>query len=183
MADGSKLVGLLAQYENVDALMAACRKVRDAGTKNWDSLTPFPVHGIEAAMGIKRTILPKIVFVAGATGLLAALGMQSWMNGLDYQFVVSGKPFISLPQQIPIIFEVTVLFSALTAFGMQFVLNGLPQLYHPYFNSQRFRRVTTDGLFIVIDADDPKFDAERTRAMLNETGASIVEPIYEPEDA
>ena len=186
-ADGAsagqgRLVGLLAEFDGVDALLAACRTVRDSGYEKWDSMSPFPVHGIDRAMGIRRTILPRLVFLGGLTGALAGLAMQTWMNAVDYPFLVSGKPYFSLPAQIPIIFEVTILLSALTAFGGMIFLNGMPRFYHPVFRSARFRRVTTDRFYVFVEAADPRFDEQRTRRMLEELGSIAVQDIHEEED-
>ncbi len=167
-----KFHGLLAEYETVGDLMTACEKVRDAGYTKWDAHTPFPVHGIDDAMGIKPTILPWFVLVGGLVGLGAATGMQWWMNAVDYPFLVSGKPYFSLPACVPIMFELTVLFAALTTFLGVLVLNLLPQPYHPLFRSERFKRATNDRFFISIDGADPLFARERTHALLVATGPS-----------
>ncbi len=157
-AEPVELVGLLAEYRDVDAIMKAARGVRNAGFTRWDVYSPFPIHGIDAAIGIKPTILPWLVAGGGITGCLGGLGLQWFVNAYDYTFMISGKPFFSLPAFIPVIFECTILFSALTAvFGM-LVLNRLPMHYNPLFKSERFRRVTNDRFFIVVDASDPKFD-------------------------
>ena len=100
-----KVHGIVAEYESVDSLLDACRRVRDAGYKKTDAYTPFPVHGIDKALGIKPTHLPWIVLVCGLTGTATALLMQIWMNAIDYPYIISGKPFISLPAFIPVAFE------------------------------------------------------------------------------
>ena len=180
-ADEPKLVGLLAEFEDVDTLVAACRALREAGFRRWDSYSPFPVHGIDRAMGIRRTILPLLVFGAGATGTTIGFLMQAWMNGFDYKYIVSGKPFISFPQHIPIMFELTVLFAALTAFGGMLALNGLPRLYDPLLKSRRFKRVTTDGFFISVDSSDAMFHGETTRERLLALGSTAVEEVWDEE--
>lgn len=177
-----KLAGILGEFETVDEIMAVCSKVRDAGYIRWDSYTPFPVHGIDRAMGIKRTLLPKIVFGAGLTGLMVGLGMQYWMNAVDYPYIISGKPLFSLPAQIPIIFELVILFSALTTFGGMLALNGLPQLHHPLDSSDAFRRVTTDRFFVYIEAADPNFDPETIERLYQSAGSARIEAIYEEEE-
>jgi hypothetical protein len=174
-----ELVGLLAEYANVDQILKAARAVRRAGYLRWDVHSPFPLHGIDYAMGVKPTILPWIVLGGGLFGLTGGLVLQWWCNAYDYPFLVSGKPFWSLPANIPIIFELTVLCSALTAvFGM-LSLNKLPQLYNPLFRSQRFRRATTDRFFVVIDATDPKFDEAETTKLLQDVGAAAVERVMD----
>src|SRR5260221_8032217 len=137
-----ELVGLLAEYQNVDQILKAARAVRRAGFTRWDVHSPFPIHGIDYAMGIRPTVLPWLVLGGGLTGLTTAIALQWYCNAFDYKFLISGKPVWSFPANVPIMFELTVLFSALTAvFGM-LGLNHLPQLYNPLFKSERFRRAT-----------------------------------------
>jgi hypothetical protein len=172
-----ELVGLLAEYVNVDQILKAARAVRRAGFARWDVHTPFPIHGIDYAMGIKPTILPWIVLGAGLTGLTTGLVLQWWTNAIDYPFLISGKPIWSLPANIPVIFELTILFSALTSIFGMLGLNRLPRLYNPLFKSERFRRATTDRFFVVVDASDPKFDEAATTKLLTDAGATAVERV------
>lgn len=172
-----ELVGLLAEYETVDEVLKAARAVRRAGFLRWDVHSPFPIHGIDYAMGIQPTILPWIVAVIGFSGTCFAIWLQWYCNAFDYKFLISGKPVWSFPANVPIIFELTVLLSALTTvFGM-LGLNHLPQLYNPLFKSERFRRVTADRFFVVIDASDPKFNEEGTTQLLLGAGAKAVERV------
>jgi len=172
-----ELVGLVAEYESVDDILKAAGAVRRAGFLRWDVHSPFPIHGIDYAMGIRPTILPWLVLVGGLTGTATAIWMQWYCNAYDYKFLISGKPVWSFPANIPIIFELTVLFSALTTvFGM-LGLNKLPQLYNPLFKSERFRRATSDRFFVVIDASDPKFNEEQTTQLLLSAGATAVERV------
>jgi hypothetical protein len=173
------LAGLLAEFQDVDSVIHAAMHVRDAGFQRWDVHTPFPVHGMDAAMGIRPTIHPWLVLVGGVIGLLSGLGLQWFTNAFDYKFMVSGKPFLSLPTWIPVCFELTILVAALTGvFGM-LLLNGLPHLYNPLFKSRRFRRATNDRFFVVIDASDPQFDRDQTEKMLSDLGATAVEWVEE----
>jgi mono/diheme cytochrome c family protein len=175
-----QIYGLLAEYDGVIPLLEAATRVRDAGYTCWDTYTPIPIHGLDEAMGIRRTRLPWVVFGAGTTGALLGLLMQWWMNGFNYPYVVSGKPLLGLPPFIPIIFEVTVLFSAITTLIAMLVFNKLPQLYHGWFSSRAFAsRVTTDRFFLGIEARDAKFDSGRTRALLESTRSIGVETIEE----
>jgi len=183
MSDTSQLHGTLAQFEDVDTLMAAAKKVRDMGYKKWDAHTPFPVHGLDDAMGIKPTILPWLVLGGGITGLCCAFLMQYWMNAVDYAYKISGKPFFALPPATPIGFEMTVLFSALTCvFGM-LILNGLPKWFNPLLRNDRFKRVTDDKFFICIEAADAAYDAEKTPELLKFLGASAIESVEEPQES
>ena len=169
--------GLLAEFANPQALLQAAERIRDAGYRRWDAHTPFPVHGMDAAMGLKPTVLPWLVFGGGLSGALGGLLLQWWTNAVDYRFLISGKPFFSLPANIPVIFETTVLLAAFGAvFGM-LLLNLLPMLSNPLFAKARFRRVTTDRFFIVIQSSDPRFDAVETRELLRASGAESVENV------
>lgn len=171
---------LLAEFDGERALVAAAERVREAGYRRWDAHSPYPVHGIDRAMGIRPTILPWLVLGGGITGGAVALLMQWWMNAVDYPLIISGKPLFSLPANIPVTFELIVLFSAFAAFGGVLVLNFLPEYWHPAFSSKRFARVTTDGFFITIEASDPKFEVESTREFLESLGAEAVEVCYNP---
>ena len=187
-AEAPVTFGLLAEYEDADTLLAAAEKVRDAGYTKWDCYTPFPVHGLDRAMGVKPTILPLIVFGAGLTGTLVAIGLQWYVNNgihtpagdgalSGYPLVFSGKPYWSLPPNIPVAFELTVLFASLTSFFGLWALIGLPKLYHPTANSERFRRVTDDRFFIVIEAADARFSAKKTSELLLSTDTVAVEEV------
>jgi hypothetical protein len=171
--------GLLAEFDTPTELLRAAEAVRDAGYKRWDCFSPFPVHGLDRAMGLKDTRLPWVVLAAGITGAGSAVLMQWWMNAKNYPYLISGKPFFSLPANIPITFEVTVLFSAITAVVSMFLFNGLPQFNHPTFNSWRFKRVTNDKFFIAIEAGDPQFDEARTEGLLNSLGSRSTEWLEE----
>jgi len=172
-----KLYGYLAEFDHPDLLIEGCEKVRDAGFRRWDAFTPFPVHGMDKAMGIRGTQLPWFVLACGLSGLGLALLMQWWMNAVDYPFAISGKPFFGLPAAMPIVFELTVLLSAFGTFFGMWGRNGMPKLYHPLFKSERFRRVTSDRFFIAVEASDPKFDAEKTRVLLESLGGVAVERV------
>ena len=180
--------GLIAEFEKPGDLMHAAEKVRDAGFTWWDCCTPFPVHGLDKAMGVKRTILPVLVFFAGATGTAAAFALQTFTNSFSfstwavvkvtgYPYLISGKPMMSLPAFIPVMFELTILFSALSCVGLMFLFNGLPRLYHPLLQNNRFRRATNDRFFVVIEARDPKFLRGKTEAFLRTLGATAVEAV------
>ena len=177
--ESRRVYGLLTEFDTPDRLVAACRRVRDAGFVKWDAHTPFPIHGMDAAMGIRGTRLPFIVLGAGLTGIALALGMQWWMNAVDYPFPISGKPMFGLPANIPIMFELTVLLAAFATFFGMWGLNGMPRLYHPLFRSERFRRTTQDRFFIVVEADDPQFDPKRTPDFLAGLGGTAVEAVTE----
>ncbi len=171
------LWGVLARYENPHAIYKACEKVRDAGYSEWDACVPFPVHGLDKAMGIKPSKLPWVVLVAGLTGSTLALFFESYAMGSMYPLVVGGKPLFSLPAFVPVWYEMTVLSSCLGAFFANWVMNGLPRPHHPAFASKAFERVTDDKFFIMVEASDPVFDLEKTKALLQGAGATLVEEL------
>ncbi len=174
-----ELHGLLAEYDTPDQLVSASKKVRDAGFEKWDTYSPFPVHGIDAAMGIKMTVLPWIVLCAGLTGLATAITLQWWMNAYDYPWLISGKPIWSIPANVPIMFELTVLFSAITTLVGMLMLNNLPHPAHPLDHVKRFARVTDDKFFLLIQAADPKFDEQEARQLIDSTHPVAIENVME----
>ncbi|OYP31613.1 quinol:electron acceptor oxidoreductase subunit ActD [Rhodopirellula sp. MGV] len=171
--------GMMAEFTTVDTLLSACRRIRDAGYTKTDAYTPFPVHGIDKALGIKPTILPWICFFAGLTGTCIALTMEIWMNGVDYKYIISGKPFISLPAFIPVAFELTILLASFGAFFGMWALNGLPRFSNPMFTDPRFDRATDDRFFLYIDAKDERYDAAGVRSLLTDTGSDYVSEVLE----
>lgn len=173
------LHGLLAEYETPADLIRASKKVRDAGYDKWDTYTPFPIHGIERAMGITMTKLPWIVLVCALTGLTIAIVMQWWMNAVDYKFISSGKPMWSIPASVPIYFELTVLLSAFGALFGMLALNKIPHPAHPLDLKKRFHKSTDDKFFLYIEAADPKFDEADTKKLLNATEPTAVEAVHE----
>ncbi|MCA9592778.1 MAG: DUF3341 domain-containing protein [Myxococcales bacterium] len=173
------LYGLVAEYKTPHALKEAAKKVRDAGFEKWDTYTPFPVHGIDGAMGIKMTILPWIVLGAGLTGLTLAIWLQWWTNAHDYPFLISGKPFWSIPANVPIMFELTVLLSAFAALFGMLALNNLPMPAHPLDLKERFAKVTDDRFFLVVQAADTRFDDVETRELLEETHPAVLDEVLE----
>ncbi len=175
--DGAALYGYLVGFDKVDELLVAAATVRDAGYTRWDAHTPFVIHGLDAAMGVKKTVLPYIVFLAGLTGAAAGILLQWWTNAVDYPFLISGKPLFSLPANIPVAFETTILFAAISALVGMLALNGLPQLSHPLFSNRSFKRVTDDRFFISIEARDPLFDTAKTRELLESVSDQPVEEI------
>ena len=186
-SDDKKFIGLLAQFEDPKTLVHACDQARQCGYKKMDAFSPFPVHGIDPAIGINRTILPFIVLAIGLGACAVGLGMQYYTNndvslfGLfpGYEFKISGKPYFSLPANIPVTFEVIVLSSAFAAFLGMWALNGLPRLANPLHRISRFKRVTNDKFFLMIEDRDEKFDRGQTEEQLKEWGASFIEEVSE----
>ena len=175
-----KLYGLVAEFDTPQELMAAAEQVRDAGYTKWDCLTPFPVHGLDDSMGVKPTILPWLTLGAGLSGTTIAFTLQTWTNAIDYPYIISGKPLISLPASIPIMFELTVLLAAFTTFLGMMALNLLPQLFHPLLRRARAAGFTDDKFGIVIEADDKRFNREQAQLLLEKAGAKMVETVFTP---
>lgn len=172
-----KRFGVLAEFNDATELYYACEKVRDAGFTKWDAHSPFPIHGLDGAMGLRRSLVPWIVLGGGLTGASAGMLLQWWTSAVDYKVYIAAKPFFSWQAFIPVTFELMVLFSALGAvFGM-FALNRLPQHYHPLFSSERFERATDDKFFISIEAADPNFQDDETANFLTGIGAAHVETV------
>lgn len=167
--------GVVGIYDNVDSLLDAAKRVRDAGFTRWDSHTPFPVHGIDGAMGIRRTFLPWLTLVMGLTGLTLGILGQWWVNAHGYAFQISGKPIWSLPANIPVAFEVTIAFSAFTTFFGMLAINRLPRLSHPLHKLAQFTRVTSDRFAVVVESRDPRFDAAGVRKLLASGAEQVVE--------
>lgn len=175
--------GILAEYDSPGALFHACEKVRDAGYQKWDAHSPFPVHGIEKAMGLGRSRLPYVTLLFGLTGVIGGMSLQLWANGSAYPMIISGKPFFNWQPYVPITFECGILLAALsTVFGM-FAFNKLPQHFHPLFGADGFERASDDGFFISVEAWDPKFDAAATERLLASTGATRVQLVRRRESA
>lgn len=171
MTTKKKEIGLLASYDSPQAIFHACEKIRDAGFKHFDSYTPFPVHNLDKAMGIGPSYLPWFVLVAGTSGCVLAMLFMIWVSAYDYPLNIGGKPTFSIPAFIPVTFEVTVLFSGLTAvFGM-LGLNRLPRYHDPLFDIAPFAKVTDDTFFVLIEARDKKYDQEKVSEFLVKTGA------------
>ena len=181
MTHSRKVYGLGAEFESAAALMAAAEKIRDTGFSHWDVHTPFPIHGMDKAMGLGKSKLSAVVFVGGLMGLLTGVGLVTIPSLFIYPMIVHGKPYTwaTLPAFFPIIFELTVLFSAFTAVGTMLALNQLPRFHHPVFNWDRFAKFTDDGFMMVIEARDAKFSESRTKALLEEIGGKNVTLIHD----
>lgn len=178
---------IVAEFSNVDDVMTAAEQIRDLGFEVWDVHSPFPIHGINKSMGLRPTILPWIALVHGGIGALLGLLLVGWTNATTftgvptpfqgYEYLVSGKPRFSLAANIPIIFETAVLLAAFgTVLGL-FGLNKQPMLSNPLLKSTRFLRATADGFFVVIEAEDPRFDPVENRALLESLGAIHIEVV------
>lgn len=173
------LFGYVAEFETATDLYHAAEKVREAGFRRWDVHTPYPVHGMDHAMGLGKSWLSALVLVGGTTGFLLALFLQFFTQVSLYPTVVQGKPtnLFTMPAFFPVTFELTILFSGFTIlFGMlAFIM--LPQWHHPLFNSKLFRKFSDDGFILVIEARDPLFKGEETKSFVKELGAVEIEEV------
>ncbi len=160
------LYGLLAEFHDPSSLVGAARRATEAGYRQVDAFTPFPVHGLDEALEFRDRRLPLLVLGGGVTGAIVGFALQTWIHVVEYPMNYGGKPFFSWPAFIPVTFELTVLFAAFAAVGGMIALNGLPRPYHPVFNAPRFALASRDRFFLAIEATDPKFDRVATREFL-----------------
>ena len=177
------LFGLGAEFPSAAALLEAAKQIYAHGFKKWDVYSPFPIHGMDHAMGFKRSRVSLFSLIGGFTGLTTAFVLIYYTSALNYPLIVQGKPYFALEPSLPIFFELTIL---LTAFGTilgLLLLTLLPRLHHPVFNWDRFQRATDDGFFLVLEVTDPKFDPTASRQLLQGMGGTHITEIYQdPEE-
>jgi hypothetical protein len=177
------LYGLGAEFSSAAALLEAAKKIYAHGFKKWDVYSPFPIHGMDHAMGFKRSRVSLFSLIGGFTGLTTGFVLIYYTSALNYPLIVQGKPYFALEPSLPIFFELTIL---LTAFGTilgLLLLTLLPRLHHPVFNWDRFQRATDDGFFLVLEVADPKFDPTASRQLLQGMGGTHITEIYQdPEE-
>jgi Protein of unknown function (DUF3341) len=179
-----RVYGYLAEFPSAAALYQAAEHLRDDGYKNWDCYSPYPIHGLDRAMGIKRSILPWLVFCGGMTGTATAFTLAYTTQVVIYPTVVQAKPtnIFTIPAFFPIMFELTILFAGITALLGLLALIQLPRLNHPLFASSLFQRATDDGFFIAIEARDPMFKPTHTYDMLSALGGTNIELVEEEDE-
>ncbi len=168
---------MLAEFDNPSELLHAAEKLKGLGYSNFDCHSPFPIHGMDNAMGLKRSPLGYIIGVMGTIGLLGMIALTYWTNIYGYPMVISGKPLFSWQAFIPVIFAITILLSAFGAFFGMLGINKLPQLFHKLFNSDRFGKVTDNGFFVSIESVDPKYNENESKSFLESIGGKNVEVI------
>lgn len=179
MSTTSKPYGLIAEFETSADILHAAEKVRRAGFRRWDVFTPFPVHGMDKAMGLKNSKVGWFSFLGGVTGYTTGMLMIWWMNAFDYRIVVGGKPMFSPYGAFPPSYELTILFGAFGAIGGMLFLNRLPRLHHPLLKHRRFALATHDKFYVVIETDDPKYSETETRKLLEAAGSKHIELVKE----
>ncbi len=168
---------LLAEFDTPAAALQAAEHVRDAGYRRWDVHTPYPIHGMDGAMGIQNSKVGWFTFIGGTTGFTLGMTMIWFCNKFDYALPVGGKPLFSPIYAIPVSYELTILLGAFgTLIGM-FLLNRLPRHYHPLLKHPRFRSVTHDKIYVVIECADPKYSDAGTRQMLESAGGRNIEVV------
>ncbi len=175
----SELYGLMAEFDTSTEIVEAAEKVRDAGYTKTDAYSPFPIHEMDEALGIKRSILPYIVFAGGIVGLLSGFGLQYFTHVIDFPIIVGGRPHFSLPAFVPPAYELTILLASFSAMFGMLLLNGLPKPYHPVFNVPRFNLASREKFFLVIESEDPRFDYDETRSFIESLGPQEVFDVEE----
>lgn len=175
MAD--KKYGLVAVFETPAEIMHAAEKVRDAGFRNWDVITPFPIHGMDAAMGMSRSKVPFFAFIGGTCGFIGGNAMIAWMNAINYPLIVHGKPYYSPFVAFPVSYEMTILFAAFGSIIGMFIMNRLPMHYHPVLKWDKAHYGSDDKFLLIIESSDPKFDGTRTRDLLASLGSREIEEL------
>jgi hypothetical protein len=178
---GHKVYAMAAEYPSAAALYEAAKRVRDAGFRRWDVYSPFPIHGMDEAMGLGKSWLSGWVLFGGISGFLTAVLVEFGPSSFLYPLDVHGKPkgFFTVPAFFPIMFELTVLFAAFAAFFAWQGMNRLPRWNHPMFNWERFSRVTNDGFFLAIEAHDPRFTENGVYELLEQTGGQHITIVHE----
>jgi len=166
--------GLLAEFAEPEALLAAVRRARAA-----DAFTPFPVEHLAEELGFHHTALPLIVLIGGLIGCGGGFLLQYWISAVDYPLNIGGRPLNSWPSFIPVTFELTILCAALFAVLGMLGLNGLPMPYHSLFNSPRFALASRNRFFLCIEASDKQFNREATAKFLSELKPEGVSDVAE----
>jgi hypothetical protein len=179
MSTTAKPYGLLAEFDNTTDVLHAAEKVRDAGFRSWDVYMPFPIHGMDKAMGLKNSKVGWFSFLGGVTGYTTGMLMIWFLNAVDYRIVVGGKPMFSPFSAFPPSYELTILFGAFGAIGGMLFLNKLPRLHHPLLKHKRFALATHDRFFVVIETADPKYNEVETRKLLEAAGSKRIEMVEE----
>lgn len=170
-----RVSGVAGIFQDDLAILEAAEKMRKAGYKKFDAITPFPVHGMEDAIGIKRSGIPWVTFIAGITGGSLGMLLQYWTSAVDWPIIVGGKPFFSIPAFIPVTFELTILFAALSSVGAMFFLNGLPTVDPPIIDPD----LTSHKFALWVPETEEGYSVEKVEAFMKELGADEVKRVAE----
>jgi Protein of unknown function (DUF3341) len=174
-----KPYAIMAEFENPASVMHAAEKVRDDGFRNWDVFTPYPVHGLDKAMGIKNSKVGWFSFIGGCTGYTTGMLLIWFVNAVDYRVPIGGKPMFSPFAAFPPSYELTILFGSFGALLGMLFLNRLPRLHHPLLKNRRFALATHDRFYVVIETADPKYSEAGTRKLLESLGSKYIELVQE----
>lgn len=175
----NKVQGIIAEFKNPAELISAAEHLRESDYTKFDCHSPFPIHGMDDAMGEKRSPLGWIVGIVAFCGFSAGVILEWWTSTIDYPIVISGKPFFSYQAYGPVAFAVMVLTSAIAAISGMLLLNKLPRFHHPVFFSEKFAKASDDAFYISIEAKDPNFDEEKAEKFLKKIGGKNVELLIE----
>jgi hypothetical protein len=170
---------IMAEFDTPAAILHAAEKVYGSGYRQWDVFTPFPIHGMDRAMGIKNSKVGWFSFIGGCTGYATGMLMIWFMNAYDYRIVIGGKPMFSPFSAFPPSYELTILFGSFGALLGMLFLNRLPHLHHPLLKNRRFALATHDRFFVVIESSDPKYSENETRRLLESIGSKHIELVEE----
>src|SRR5262245_14420324 len=165
-AGGEGNYGLMAEFDSPSAVVAAARRVYDAGYRRINAYSPFPIEELSEAIGFHHDKVALVTLIGGILGALGGFALQYWTSAIDYPLNVGGRPLLSLPAFIPVTFECTILLGSFGAFIGNLLMNRLPQPYHPVFNVPSFARATQDRFFLCVKSDDPRYNPAETRAFL-----------------
>ena len=173
------IYGLMAEFDNPTDVVRAAQSVYDEGYRKLDAYSPYPIEELSEAIGFHKNRVPLVVLIGGLLGASGGAALCYWVSAIAYAENVGGRPLNSWPAFIPVAYECTILLAAIFAVLGMIVMNGLPQPYHPVFNAPRFELASRDHFFLCVEAVDPKFDLDQTRAFLSTLGArDVVEVPY-----
>ncbi|MEX2317055.1 MAG: DUF3341 domain-containing protein [Pirellulales bacterium] len=172
--------GLLAEFVEADELVAAAARVHEEGYRRVECYSPLPVEGLAEAIGFHRTRMPLVVLVGGIVGGLSGLALQYYTTVVAYPLNIGGRPLFSWPSFVPVIFEMTVLFAALSAVLGMLAMNGLPRPHHPLFGVKSFDRASQDRFFLCVLSTDPMYHSHSTRQFLERLGPLEVTDVPMP---
>jgi len=179
MSANARAYGVIAEFDNTTDTLHAAEQVRDAGFRKWDVYMPFPIHGMDKAMGLKNSKVGWFSFIGGVTGYTTGMLMIWWMNAIDYKILVGGKPMFSPYGAFPPSYELTILFGAFGAILGMLFLNRLPRLHHPLLKHRRFELASHDKFFVVIETADSKYSEAESRKLLEAAGSKRIEMVEE----
>ncbi len=178
-APAGKPYGLMARFKTAPEIFHAAERMRDEGFKRWDVFTPFPVHGMDDAMGLSRSKVPRGTFIGGITGFTTGVLLVWYMNSYDYPLIVGGKPYFSMVFPFPVFYELNILLAAFGTFFGMFISNLLPRHHHPSFSHPSFEKASDDAFFLLIMQDDPKYDEAANRSLLESLGGTEIEIVHD----